>query len=90
MPRSGTTLVEQTLASHAAVFGAGERPELSQAIRRLRAEPFGVVYPEAVRSMTGEALRRMAAEYVAALRSPFSRLRRGSSTRHPVISFILG
>ena len=67
MPRSGTTLVEQTLSSHAAVFGAGERPELSQAIRRLRAEPFGVVYPEAVRSMTGEALRRMAAEYVAAL-----------------------
>ena len=69
MPRSGTTLVEQTLASHAAVFGAGERPELSQAIRRLRAEPFGGVYPEAVRSMTGEALRRMGAEYVAALRS---------------------
>ena len=25
MPRSGTTLVEQVLASHAAVFGAGER-----------------------------------------------------------------
>ena len=67
MPRSGTTLVEQTLASHAAVFGAGERPELSRAIRRLRAEPFGGVYPEAVRSMTGEALRRMGAEYVAAL-----------------------
>ncbi len=69
MPRSGTTLVEQTLASHAAVFGAGERPELSQAIRRLRADPFGVVYPEAVRTMTGEALRRMGAEYVAALRA---------------------
>jgi tetratricopeptide (TPR) repeat protein len=69
MPRSGTTLVEQTLASHAAVFGAGERPELSQAIRRLRAEPFGVVYPEAVRSMTDEAFRRMGAEYVAALQT---------------------
>ena len=69
MPRSGTTLVEQTLASHAAVFGAGERSELSKAIRRLRAEPLGVVYPEAVRSMTGEALQRMGAEYVAALRA---------------------
>jgi hypothetical protein len=42
---------------------------LSQAIRRLRAEPFGVVYPEAVRSMTDEAFRRMGAEYVAALRT---------------------
>ena len=69
MPRSGTTLVEQTLASHAAVFGAGERSELSQAIRRLRAEPLGAVYPEAVRSMTGEAFRQMGAEYVAALRT---------------------
>jgi len=31
MPRSGTTLVEQILASHAEVFGAGERPALEQA-----------------------------------------------------------
>ncbi len=69
MPRSGTTLVEQTLASHAAVFGAGERRELSQAIRRLRAEPFGAAFPEAVQSMTGEAFRRMGSEYVAALRT---------------------
>ncbi len=70
MPRSGTTLVEQTLASHAAVFGAGERPELSQAVRRLSAERFGAAaFPEVVRSMTGEAFRRMGAEYVAALRS---------------------
>ena len=32
MPRSGTTLVEQLLASHPAVFGAGERLELPQAV----------------------------------------------------------
>jgi tetratricopeptide (TPR) repeat protein len=31
MPRSGTTLVEQILASHAQVFGAGERSALEQA-----------------------------------------------------------
>jgi tetratricopeptide (TPR) repeat protein len=70
MPRSGTTLVEQTLASHEAVFGAGERNELSQAIRRLRDERLGAAaYPEAVRGMTVEAFRRMGAEYVAALRA---------------------
>ncbi|MBT6095176.1 MAG: tetratricopeptide repeat protein [Rhodospirillaceae bacterium] len=32
MPRSGTTLVEQILASHNAVFGAGELEDLSQII----------------------------------------------------------
>ncbi len=36
MPRSGTTLVEQILASHAEVFGAGERATLEQlAITRI-------------------------------------------------------
>ena len=68
MPRSGTTLVEQALASHRSVFGAGERLELPRAIRRLDAERFGSLpYPDAVLSMTGDALRRMGAEYVAAL-----------------------
>jgi tetratricopeptide (TPR) repeat protein len=70
MPRSGTTLVEQTLASHAAVFGAGERNELSQAVRRLRNEGSGTAaYPEAVRGMTAEAFRRMGTQYVAALQA---------------------
>ena len=70
MPRSGTTLVEQTLASHNAVFGAGERPELSRAIGRLSAERLGAgPFPEAVWTMTGENFRRMGAEYVAALRA---------------------
>lgn len=68
MPRSGTTLIEQTLASHRAVFGAGERGELARAIRRVNAEQSGAPYPEVVRGMNGEALRRMGADYVAALR----------------------
>jgi tetratricopeptide (TPR) repeat protein len=67
MPRSGTTLVEQVLASHAAVFGAGERRELPQAVggleRRLGALPF----PEAIWTIPGEELRQMGAAYVAAL-----------------------
>ena len=32
MPRSGTTLVEQVLASHPAVYGAGEPPEFGRAV----------------------------------------------------------
>ena len=63
MPRSGTTLVEQTLASHHAVFGAGERPELSQAIARLGAVRLGAgAFPEAVWTMSGAEFRRMGAE----------------------------
>jgi tetratricopeptide (TPR) repeat protein len=70
MPRSGTTLVEQTLASHAAVFGAGERPELSQAISRLSAERLGAaVFPEAVWTMHAGHLREMGAAYCAVLRA---------------------
>ena len=35
MPRSGTTLVEQILASHGDVFGAGELPEIPDITRTL-------------------------------------------------------
>jgi tetratricopeptide (TPR) repeat protein len=35
MPRSGTTLVEQILAAHGAIHGAGERPALAQTFSRL-------------------------------------------------------
>lgn len=35
MPRSGTSLVEQILASHPRVFGGGERNELTIAVQRL-------------------------------------------------------
>ena len=33
MPRSGTTLVEQIIASHSKVSGAGELPYLSKIIK---------------------------------------------------------
>jgi tetratricopeptide (TPR) repeat protein len=70
MPRSGTTLVEQTLASHRAVFGAGERLELSHAVTRLNAERHGAApYPEALWTTTAGQLRQMGSAYVAALRS---------------------
>ena len=36
MPRSGTSLVEQILAAHPAVHGAGERRELDRIARRVR------------------------------------------------------
>jgi len=70
MPRSGTTLVEQILASHRAVFGAGERTALQQQVDRLSAERLGAApFPEAVWTMGAEELCRMGADYVDGLRS---------------------
>src|SRR5262249_40723823 len=39
MPRSGTTLIEQILASHPSIYGAGERRLASQSLWRLANEP---------------------------------------------------
>ncbi len=70
MPRSGTTLVEQVLASHHAVFGAGERHELPSLVSRLGADRIGTVsFPERVWTMEGEDFRRIGAEYVSAIRA---------------------
>src|SRR5262249_17355176 len=68
MPRSGTTLVEQILASHPRVFGAGELMEFSRAAATI-CEPAGATlpYPEMLPSMSGQDLRRLGATYLAAL-----------------------
>jgi tetratricopeptide (TPR) repeat protein len=66
MPRSGSTLVEQIIASHSRVFGAGELPELGM-LARGAIGPQGR-FPEAVRDMSGEDLRRIGGSYVRAAR----------------------
>ena len=67
MPRSGTSLVEQILASHRQVFGAGERPEFGRlAVGLGRAG--GAGFPEAVDSLSAAALRRLGGDYLAAVR----------------------
>ena len=68
MPRSGTTLIEQILASHPKMFGAGELREMGILLRRLRG-PEQAVYPEAVPALTGDELRRLAADYLRAVQS---------------------
>jgi tetratricopeptide (TPR) repeat protein len=68
MPRSGTSLLEQMLASHPAVFGAGERPELPRAVDRLTERVGALPFPEAVWTLAGEELRQIGAAYVETLR----------------------
>jgi tetratricopeptide (TPR) repeat protein len=62
MLRSGTTLVEQILASHPAVFGAGELPFWSSAFARYRTS-----YGEHARG--NAELARFAVEYLRELRA---------------------
>jgi tetratricopeptide (TPR) repeat protein len=70
MARSGTTLVEQMLASHPRVFGAGERKDFPAAMASVFGkEGEGTSFPERLASMTGEGFRRIGAHYVERLRA---------------------
>lgn len=66
MPRSGTSLVEQILASHPKVFGAGERYEFGDLAQGI-VGPEGADFPEAIASMSGEQLHALGTSYVRAI-----------------------
>jgi len=65
MPRSGTSLVEQILASHSDVFGAGELAKISQLAHSLPALlNTNKAYPEILESLNKTALKQCAEEYL--------------------------
>ncbi len=69
MPRSGTTLVEQILASHPQVQGAGELTILQKMVDRISGpdlRPIG--YPQLVEQLLPEDLARLGGHYVERLR----------------------
>jgi len=65
MPRSGTTMTEQILASHPQVFGAGELTTMSALVRRIPEEfcP-GSDYPEAAGALDRESIAVLAEAYL--------------------------
>ena len=63
MPRSGTSLVEQILASHPECFGAGELPHLGALARSLASRPG----PAGGTGLDAEALASLGRSYLAAL-----------------------
>jgi hypothetical protein len=70
MPRSGTTLVEQIIASHPVVHGAGELHAFNDAVNELSAADGGTMpFPDGVPALDGGDLRQIGARYVAALRA---------------------
>jgi len=69
LPRSGSTLLEQILASHSQVEGTSELPyigRLASSLSRNRAD--GVNYPEAMREFGPANLRALGDEYLALAR----------------------
>jgi tetratricopeptide (TPR) repeat protein len=68
MPRSGTTLIEQILASHPDVYGAGELADLGWMAGRMRdASGNAIRYPEDMPALTPDQLRGFGKTYVEGL-----------------------
>ena len=77
MPRSGTTLVEQILASHREVHGAGEINDFGQAMAELGgAAGQALACPEVVRQLSSGQLCQIGASYVRRIRAAAPRARR--------------
>jgi tetratricopeptide (TPR) repeat protein len=66
MPRSGTTLTEQIIASHPVVFGAGELPDLLRIAHR-KTHPDTTTFPDNLRYLDAKTLRAWGTEYLAAV-----------------------
>ncbi|HEX3847644.1 MAG TPA: sulfotransferase [Steroidobacteraceae bacterium] len=77
LPRSGSTLIEQILASHPEVEGTRELPEIPALARELaaRSAEGATPYPESVESLGRAELETLAARYLERTR-PFRRLGR--------------
>jgi tetratricopeptide (TPR) repeat protein len=70
IPRSGTSLIEQILASHPIVHGAGEIDAFERVVAEF-GSPDGISppFPELVRFLPAEHLRQLGTRYLAAIRA---------------------
>ena len=75
MPRSGTTLTEQIIASHPQVHGAGELPDLGVIAQR-DTDGTGRTFPYNIATIDGTKLASWGRDYVAGLQ------RRAPEARH--------
>jgi tetratricopeptide (TPR) repeat protein len=70
LPRSGSTLLEQVLASHSAVEGTAELPYVGRLATSLsRNGRLGVKYPEAMRELSAPHVAALGAGYLALART---------------------
>ena len=66
LPRAGSTLIEQILASHPAIEGTTELPDIPMIAKRLggRAKPAQSRYPADLADLDGPAVRALGDEYL--------------------------
>ena len=64
MPRSGTTLLEQILCSHASVHGAGELLDLNETIKQATQAGEGKPFTEGIQILDEAAMRRIGDDYL--------------------------
>ena len=67
MPRAGSTLLEQILASHSQVEGTMELPDIAALVRRIdgkQARGSAGAYPEALAGLNADALADLGREYL--------------------------
>ena len=68
MPRSGSTLIEQILASHPQVQAAGELKNLDRVVRAVSdASGRPVPFPQCISALDADGLRRLGQDYLASL-----------------------
>ena len=68
MPRSGSTLIEQILASHPDVFGAGELGNFSETVTRFCRPALSVNFADVMADLPAEQLRELGARYLDSVR----------------------
>jgi tetratricopeptide (TPR) repeat protein len=71
LPRSGSTLLEQILASHSQVEGTQELPDVQQIVTRLRgfnSDAGDPRYPRILASLSAQDFRELGAQYLAGTR----------------------
>ena len=70
MPRSGTTLMEQVLASHSKVFGAGELETFKEAMAEcINGRGIVPAYPDLVAALSQDQIRRLGEIYTTRVRA---------------------
>jgi len=64
MPRSGTTLLEQILSSHASVFGAGELTVLNEVISQITKASSEKLFTESLPKLSKAKLQKIGTDYL--------------------------
>ncbi|OYU37077.1 tetratricopeptide repeat-containing sulfotransferase family protein [Novosphingobium sp. PASSN1] len=68
LPRSGSTLIEQILASHSMVEGTQELPDIQRIVHELQGRELNFdqpLYPGSLQDLDAEAVRAFGAQYIA-------------------------